>query len=502
MARTPVSREPVDYADTQGLVRFGFKRMTVARYELLRVKDARAARDWLRTAPVTCAVATTPPPTSALQIAFTATGLAALGVHPAVVAGFSHEFRGGMAQESRARQLGDVGENAPSQWDWGVAAREPHLVAMFFAEPGQFDGLVERCTGGAWRDAFERVRSLETSDQDGVEPFGFADGASQPQIDWEQQRITPVEQMSYTNVVALGEFLLGYPNEYGKLTDRPLLAADAASAGLLPAAGSPQQRDLGKNGTYLVIRQLEQDVRAFWQCVVARTGGDFAAADRLAAAMVGRTRAGEPLVPVQTQAIPGIEQDPEHIRQNQFTYEPDPAGTRCPFGAHVRRANPRTTDFPGHPAGLAKLATMLGFGTPGFHDDLMSSVRFHRILRRGREYGPSLAPEAARSPAPADEPRRGLQFVCLNANITRQFEFVQNAWLANAKFSGLSGESDPLVGNRVAAADGVRTDAFTRPHADGLGERVEGLPRFVRVRGGAYFFLPSLRALRYFTGAS
>ena len=30
-----------------------------------------------------------------------------------------------------------------------------------------------------------------------------------------------------------------------------------------------------------------------------------------------------------------------------------------------------------------------------------------------------------------------------------------------------------------------------------LRQRVEGLPQFVTVRGGAYFFLPGRRALRY-----
>jgi hypothetical protein len=89
---------------------------------------------------------------------------------------------------------------------------------------------------------------------------------------------------------------------------------------------------------------------------------------------------------------------------------------------------------------------MLGFGSRGFQDDLISSVRFHRILRRGREYGPELLPADALAPSPPNDPERGLHFVCLNANILRQFEFLQNAWIMNTKFSGLTGESDPLLG--------------------------------------------------------
>ncbi len=492
-----------DYSDVQGLLRFGYGRLIKATYALLRVKNAAAARAWLRTAPVSNAMMMNPPPATALQVAFTAPGLRALGVPEPVIAGFSLAFRAGMAQESRARQLGDVETNAPEYWQWGGPASEVHLVVMFFAHPDSFDAFVQGVTGDTWGAAFSEVDWLKTENLDGVEPFGFADGISQPQLDWEQQRHPPHTEFDYSNVVALGEFLLGYRNEYGLITDRPLLDPDAASAGLLPALDAPEKRDLGRNGTYLVMRQLEQDVRTFWQFVHQQAGGNAADAQELAAAMVGRTRAGDPLVPVQQQPIPGTGTAPERIRQNQFTFDQDPAGARCPFGAHVRRANPRNTDFPERPADLLKkLLTMLGFGPQDFRDDLMSSVRFHRILRRGREYGCELKPEDALAPAPPDDPKRGLHFICLNANISRQFEFVQNAWMVSTKFSGLSGESDPLVGNRQAIAGCPVTRDFTVQRDGALRHRVTGLPQFVAVRGGAYFFLPSLRALRYIAGAN
>jgi Dyp-type peroxidase family len=492
----------VDYRDVQGLVRFSFKRMTEAGYLLLRIKDATAAKAWLRSAAITSAVAMDPPPSTALQVAFTATGLEALGVPASVLAEFSPEFLAGMTEDARSRRLGDIGTDSPEQWDWGYAAKTPHLMVMFFAEPGLFQTWMERSTGKLWHDGFEMLRHLSNSNLGGVEPFGFADGISQPQIDWPQQRDTASPQIDFSNVTALGEFLLGYQNEYGKYTDRPLLAADAASADLLAAEDAPEKKDLGRNGTYLVMRQLRQDVRGFWKFLYQQTGEDFNAADSLAAAMVGRTRAGDPLAPVQSQPIPGIGPEPNQIRQNQFTYDQDALGNRCPFGAHVRRANPRNTDYPGRPTGFAKLLTMLGFGPRGFRDDLMSAVRFHRILRRGREYGPGLSPNDALAPAPPDDPERGIHFLCLNANISRQFEFLQNAWLMNSKFSGLTGETDPLVGNRQPMPGCPVASEFTM-QADGtLRRRVSGLSQFVTVRGGAYFFLPSLRALRYFAGTA
>ena len=502
MGGSPVTtRHDVDYGDVQGIVRFGYKLMTEASYALVHVRHVEAARAWLRSAPITTATTIDPPPSTAMQVSFTAAGLEALGISASVLASFSREFLGGMTEDNRSRRLGDVGSNAPSQWEWGGSAGVPHLLVMFFAEPGRLDTLVQSTTGDVWNQAFEVQRFLPTGNLGGSEPFGFADGISQPQIDWSQQREVTANLIDYSNVVALGEFVLGYRNEYDKYTDRPLVDADSASAGLLAAEDAPEKKDLGRNGTYLVMRQLRQDVRSFWRFIGRQAGGDPTAADTLAAAIVGRTRAGDPLVPIQEHAIPGIGPQPDQIRLNQFTFDQDPTGVGCPFGAHVRRANPRNTDVPGRQTGLRHFLAALGFGRNDFRDDLMSSVRFHRILRRGREYGPGLSPSDALQPAPPNDPERGLHFICLNANISRQFEFLQNAWVMNTKFSGLTGESDPLLGNREAIPGCPVTGNFTVPEDGGLRRRVSGLPQFVTVRGGAYFFLPSVRALRYFAGA-
>ena len=131
-------------------------------------------------------------------------------------------------------------------------------------------------------------------------------------------------------------------------------------------------------------------------------------------------------------------------------------------------------------------------------DDAIASARFHRILRRGREYGKEIDRLAALDPSTPD-PEAGIQFICLNANIARQFEFVQGAWLANANFAGLGGEQDPLLGDRepfpVPPVSGAprRTDSFTRPGAAPHCRRATGVPQFVVVRGGAYFFCPARR---------
>jgi deferrochelatase/peroxidase EfeB len=146
----------------------------------------------------------------------------------------------------------------------------------------------------------------------------------------------------------------------------------------------------------------------------------------------------------------------------------------------VRRANPRDALDP----------------DPGSDKSIAINKR-HRILRRGRKYGApprtaaaqrALVSEAGR---PAVESERGLYFIGLNANIARQFEFIQHTWLNNPKFDGLYDDIDPLVG-----AQAEESGTFTVQAAP-VRRRVSGLPRFVHVRGGAYFFLPGIRALRY-----
>jgi Dyp-type peroxidase family len=479
-------------------MRFGYGPLKEARYVLARVRDAAAARSWLGGVPVTDAVKRDEAPATALQIAFTAPGLESLGVPASLMSGFSREFVSGMTEPSRSRRLGDVGVDAPSQWLWGVGERTPHVVAMFFAKPGRLGGFMNDVIASGWSEAFDAsLPQLETGDLDGREPFGFADGISQPEIDWDQTHDPLAPQVEYGNVVALGEFVLGYRNEYGKYTDRPLVDADSSTGELLAAEDAPDKRDVGRNGTYLVMRQLRQDVGAFWDYMMQQAGGDVARAETIASAMVGRTREGGPLVPIASRAIPGIEDKPDLIAKNRFDFDGDPLGVRCPFGAHIRRSNPRNADYVGRPGALGRLIAMLGFGRNAYREDLTSSVRFHRVLRRGREYGDDLSPKEARAALPSSEKERGLHFICLNASIARQFEFLQNAWTMNGKFSALSGETDPVIGNREASGRCATNRYFTMPGDGRLRARVFELPQFVTMRGGAYFFLPGLRALRY-----
>jgi len=500
-----------DYRDIQGLVRFGHGPLKAARFHLLTIADAVAARQWLAVAPVTSAVKNHPPET-ALQIALTYDGLRALDVAPDVLGQFPYEFITGMAEPSRSRRLGDIATNDPKHWRWGGPGQVPHALVLLYATTNErLDDWEKKIKDQNWNAAFSELQCLSTHDEGDIEPFGFADGISQPALDWERKKSQRVHNTTvYTNLSALGEFLLGYPNEYGKYTDRPFIDPSADPQNELPLAEDrPGKKDLGRNGTYLVLRDLVQDVPGFWQFVVKQAGQDRQEQQKLAGAIVGRMAPdipagtndkqshilppGSPIVPLSNDAIDGVGPDLTDIWRNQFTFHKDPEATTCPYGAHIRRANPRNADLPEGTRGLpALLLRILGYGRENQHEDLIASTCFHRILRRGREYGIRIEPG---KPTP-ESAERGLRFIGLNANISRQFEFIQASWLANAKFEGLD-EDDPVVGGRAPIPTGGPTDTFTRPQTTGLCRRVAGVPQFVTVRGGAYFFMPGLSALRY-----
>jgi deferrochelatase/peroxidase EfeB len=349
---------------------------------------------------------------------------------------------------------------------------------------------------------FSLLKRLDTAVVDGFEPFGFRDNISQPQPDWNLERKAGGKaQLAYTNLVSLGEFLLGYPNEYGQFTNRPVIDAQVGqSTPLLPALDQPGKLDLGRNGTYLVLRQLEQDVHAFWQFLDKQANADSTVRDALAQAMVGRTREGVPLVAAADPSTPQTTPASNDANLNDFSFDLDSAGVRCPLGAHIRRSNPRNADFPAGTHGLiSRLLRMLGFFPKSFHADAIASARFHRLLRRGRKYGTNVTPQQAIVEQRGDGEEHGIYFICLNANIVRQFEFVQNAWIMGTKFDGLTEENDPLIGNRLSIGRESPADSYTLPQPERAPRRLTGIPQFVTVRGGAYFFLPSIRVLQFLT---
>jgi len=440
--------------DVQGLVARGYGELTAARFLVLAIDDPAAARAWVGALGATLTPSDVRPEERAVNVAFTSSGLRKLGVAPEVLELFSLEFRGGMTTSHRRRMLGDLGPDAPEQWDWGGPSRPVDATLLLYARDARALAALDAEQRRALPEGVRVVQPLGTSDLQGFEPFGFRDGISQPFVEGLSKTGPPAQSVRF------GEFVLGYPNEHGHYTEDALL---------------DQAPELGRNGTYVVFRQLRQDVGGFWRFLDEATRRPDGSSDpqrrtALAAQLVGRWPGGAPLV-----LSPGAD-DPALATENDFRYVAlDRRGVRCPLGAHIRRANPRDSLDP----------------SPGT-DRSLAVNRRHRILRRGREYGPPLpVEEALREDESAAGDDRGLHFICLNGSIARQFELVHISWLNSPKFAGLYDDADPIVGpsHPFGGTFTIQTET--------LRERVKGVPRFVSVRGGAYFFLPGIGATRH-----
>jgi Dyp-type peroxidase family len=463
MAGPAVSTATLEVEDMQGLLARGYGSLPFASFLLLGVEDAAAARTTLATWATNVTSAQQRPEDSALNLALTFDGVAAIAPEVAREGAFSEQFASGMTTEYRRRLLGDTDEDDPRGWAWGGPENDAvHVLLLVYADTAdrlsaRCDVLAREAEGGGLR----LLVRLVTSELTPNENFGFHDGISQPLVEGLGAQRTPGE-------VRAGEFVLGYPNEYGLLTARPMLPAAADPARLLPLdVEKSGLADLGRNGSYLVLRTLRQDVESFHAFVDAATRDAAGRSDPeqralLAAKMVGRWPSGAPLVQAPAR------DDPSLTDSNDFSYHAaDARGLACPLGSHIRRANPRDSLEP----------------RPGT-DASMAINRRHRLLRRGRGYG---------SPTSGEE--CGVHFICLSANLARQYEFVQHTWVNNPVFNGLDDETDPLIGHRHS-----KRSFFTTPGRP-VRRRYSELPQFVHVRGGGYFFLPGIRALRFLASA-
>lgn len=441
----------VEIADVQSLVFSSHLKLphTVAAW--LRVRDVVAARATLREVVVDAVSFGIPAParTSAVQLLLTAGGLRSLGALEPDVGQLDRPFLQGITATHRSRALGDAGRNDPRGWWWNDRTADALIVA-YAADPSAAErgceDLLRRLEAGWSCPSRVNVRLPEG----GREHFGFRDGLVHTRIDIGDG--SPAE--SGADLLPAGEVLCGYRNALG-----------------LVEAVSP----LARNGTYVVVRQLEQDVRGFWT-FFREQGGSEEAAVWLAAKAMGRWPNGMPVSGPYPMPEPTYDED-EATRL--LSFRDDPHGDHCPLGAHIRRANPRD-----------------GLG-PDPKRSLVASSQ-HRILRRGRVYGPSAPPEwlpgvvgNRRVVASDDAANRGLFFVALCNDLARQFEFIQQTWLNNPKHSGRFDEVDPVAAGEGIVGDGERFSIPREP----VRLRLAGVRRWVTVRGGGYYLLPSRRVL-------
>jgi Dyp-type peroxidase family len=524
----------LDLHDIQGNIvkaygRYGFPK---GRYVLFSVCDGAAGRQFVQALAPTITTSApwrssgdrsggAPVPEITTNIAFSYHGLRELGVPRASLQTFPDEFAMGM----RARRdiLGDDGPSAPEHWDpvWNGETKVDILISINGQDESCLEkrylevvGLASEClardgspgvtllTGHRGKDGradlpYQAASAIYIDGQPtSKEHFGYTDGIGDPFFkgtgSHESNLIgggkvtgkSPETRAGWAPLET-GEFLLGYKDE----------------AFECPEAPSPKL--LSHNGTFMVYRKLHENTGSF-DAYLEHVGREYPAGkEALAAKFAGRWRNGAPLsrFPSEAEAesfaerwsaaknaianakTPADRELKKHAfsklneQFSAFDYKDDLEGSRCPVGAHVRRANPRSA---------LQYGQEDAFETPG----ALSNRR--RLIRRGLPYGDSSVDRR-------DEGEHGIVFMAINASIRRQFEFVQQQWMNYGNDFKLANDKDPLIGNQGVDKNGhgdgrmVVETAAADPTPPFFCSKI---PRFVETRGGEYFFVPSLTALR------
>ena len=414
-------------------------------YVVLRINDVAQGREMLRRIIPYVAPADDwwlPTLPGWMGIAFTYHGLEALGLPATLLKTFPQEFREGMA--SRASILRDVGDSAPTNWEYPFGTPDMHVAIAIYSKDEEGLEATLALARQSHHDlpkisVVYRLRFSELPN--GCNPFGFRDGLHNPNVEGSGAVVHP----GSGRPVKAGEFIMGYPDELGATAIRP------------------EPEILRRNGTFVAFRKFHMRVAAFRRYLREQASSPEEE-ELIAAKMVGRWRSGAPLVlaPENDDLELGENQD----RNNAFSYEDDMHGLKCPFSAHIRRVNPRDA----------------------LKNELVAT-NLHQFLRRGTNYGPPL-PEGALED---DGAQRGGVFLLIGVHQRQQFEFVQSQWITDGNFISHGREEDPILGN--SGGEGV----FTIPKRP-VRRRLHGLPQFVAVQGGEYCFMPGLRALKWLAG--
>lgn len=459
----------------QGLLIRGFGNLQGAQYVMLNFSDAVQAKGYLKELLPLITPGDEKPTDHALQVAFTYEGISFLQMPAEGLESFSREFKEGMTEPHRQFVLGDSGDNDPKNWEWGSPEQEIiHMLLMVFSETKET--LAEKLITEKGRIDKYGVNILHSLPsgflKNSKEHFGFRDDISRPII--EELVDNPEKITGFT--FPAGEFIMGYKNLYDEFSPAPKLPKEFDANDSLPLCPEePGLKDFGKNGTYLIFRQLEQDVFSFWKFLKNQSKSEEEAI-KIASKMVGRWPDGSPLT------LCPVKNDPELSVSNDFGFwEEDKAGLKCPIGSHIRRTNPRDH-----------------LVTEKTKKDSAEMASKHRMIRKGRPYGNPVTDDL--NPMDLmmlarDNEKRGLHFICLVTDIRRQFEFVQNNWVNFHKFGGLDHDGDPIIGNH-SQNSGVITNEFSIPDYP-IKRKIQNLPNFTITKGGSYFFIPGLKAIQF-----
>ena len=384
-----------------------------------------------------------------------------------------------------ASQLADVGPSGAVFWNPAFRPHQAHVLLILHADtPGKLDASQKQLEDLAGADAFANegwTKPFEGAHLEHIEEkrrlrkvhFDLLDGLSQPAISTSRQskrHLTPEQPHS------LGEFVLGYANDAG-LNPWRLASERPELSGVASLDQSKQLAEFFRNASFSAFRPMEQDVIAF-NAFVDKQAEHYCtdmttneATAFIRAKLVGRWDDGavvkpgqkvEPTLPVN----PNSAKTPEEL--NNFDFSDDKQGMGCPFGAHIRRMNPR--------------------------QDAVIPLNARPLLRRGIPYGPVFQADLKLADASNNAAERGLLGLFFCASLEDQFEHVLSQW-ADDNPMGLPNRGnaqDPLIGahNRPGAT-------FDIPQDHGKRFDLDGFTPFVRTVGTLYAFFPGLKAVKF-----
>jgi Dyp-type peroxidase family len=535
-ARDGAAEDVLDVRNIQGNILAGFNKDHQALL-FLKITDPIRAKAWLRfVAPCIAAMdevlsfnrlfkamraRRAGEPTGLVatwvNIAFSRDGIAALASSADADKFLDEAFQAGLP--ARSPLLGDpTAADAPGSaenWIFGKAGAIPDIVLIVASddadqlqrEVDRLQASLDRIPGGANGGGsgvtlmFDQRGATLPGELRGHEHFGFKDGISQPAVrgrlsdapdDFLAPRYVDPADPRATLFAAPGDVLV-HPGQFVFGYQRQ----DPNSDQGLPFDPSVIP-GWAKNGSYLVIRRLRQDVATFRRTMaqqarqLARKPG-FAGttAASLGAKLVGRWPSGAPLARSPdadnpalgsndfannhfafqnpTTALP-LKNAPAHVTDTFAQAGADLDGRRCPHAAHIRKVNPRD----------------LGTDTGGTHDTLS-----RRVLRRGIPYGAPL-PAGATFKSRKSKADRGLLFLCYQTSIERQFEFLTNHWV-NTTAAPEDGGFDIIIGQNGGGAG--RERQVDLPASQQPAQTLTFQPEWVIPTGGGYFFAPSIDAL-------
>ena len=422
-------------------------------------------------------------------------------------------FKEGLPKRSAA--LGDPTDpqaiGHPNNWVIGGPNSVPDVVVIVASDdPSRLDEEVEWLTASlptGLQIMFKQRGETLPGALAGHEHFGFKDGISQPGIrgrlsdhenDFLTDREDPVDHPDQGKIgqdlLHAGEFVFGYPTQIGEPDrDENGKAIDGLNVkeGPIATAGPTW----AENGSYLVFRRLRQDVKGFHAFLEATAtmlsaqNPAFAgiSAAKVGAKFVGRWASGAPIVKAPDQDNPALENDVDFEFQAE---DDDPQGFKCPFAGHIRKAYPRDTERP------------LGSEEPFINE---SATQTRRLLRRGIPFGKPMASGCPMRSLltlaglkklfqPNDDGDRGLLFLAYQTSITRQFEFVSQAWVNNPDFPDAGDRHDAILGQSLDPSTRDRTIVLQAP---GQNSEVKLPTDWVIPTGGGYFFTPSISGLQH-----